>query len=55
MYATISDVQMEETDPEFVAIVGVTSSTSNVKIEENPACQSVDIAVSRQTKEPNYL
>ena len=52
VYATTSDVQMEETDPEFVAIVGVTSSTSNVKIEENPAYQSVDIAVSQQTEEP---
>ena len=38
---------------EFVAVGGVASDS--VAMEENPAYQSVDAAVSQQTEEPDYL
>ena len=36
--------------PQYECVVGVTSS--DVQMEENPAYQSVDTAVSQQTEEP---
>ena len=70
LHSHFEDVQLEpnpaygevapsqaQTEPqpyeEFVAIGGVTSES--VAMEENPAYQSVDTAVSQQTEEPDYL
>ena len=50
---TPSQAQTEPQPYEVVAVGGVTSDS--VAMEENPADQSVDTAVSQQTEEPDYL